>query len=76
MYSQLQLIVTIAALAAHVNSFPTDSIPSVFISEGVPVTTTHFHNQAYIRIGLKRACGGIIFDSTTIITAAHWYLND
>jgi len=45
------------------------------IAEGIPVNIKHFHNQALIKLGPggRGTCGGIIYDSTTIITAAHWF---
>jgi len=70
------LPIIIAASAAAANSFPSHSpeqLPVPYILKGVPVQTKHFPNQALILFSYGSSCGGIIFDSTTIITAAHWY---
>jgi len=73
------LSIIIAASAATANSFPSQSpeqceqLAVPYILKGVPVKTKHFPNQVLIVFSYGSSCGGIIFDSTTIITAAHWY---
>jgi len=44
------------------------------IGGGRPVDVKHFANQALLLFSFVGSCGGIIFDETTIITAAHWLL--
>jgi len=73
----IRLIFSIAIFANVVSVSVTASIPAsqtLKIGGGRPVDVKNFANQALLLIGWDGSCGGVIFDETTIITAAHWLL--
>jgi len=75
----IPLSISIAVFASIVAVSFSSSIPDSVdfrIGGGRPVDVKYFSNQALLSFGLHGSCGGIIFDETTIITAAHWLLNN